>query len=328
MRWPVLVVATLTALAVACDSAAQPTDAGEASAQPPVLFGLSPSGAASDPDVLPPTAGALGSLGCGTPAKPGDIISVIETAQGERSFRVHVPVAYQPGKATPLVLNFHGYARDALQQETYSGLVPLADEETFMLVTPDGAGYPLQWNIVDVYGDSGIDDVSFTAQLVDYLAQNYCLDLHRVYATGISNGGEMAAQVGCLLPDVFAAIAPVAGVVYQACEGRPMPVISFHGTWDFNVPFETAQPAMAEWARHNGCGEEVESELVAPTVMRETYASCNRADVVLYIVEAGGHTWPDAEDDTGGVGPTTYEINANRLMWAFFQAHPILLNPG
>lgn len=85
---------------------------------------------------------------------------------------------------------------------------------------------------------------------------------------------------------------------------------------------------MADWARHNGCSEEVQSEVLSPSVSLEAYAECGGADVGLYIIEGGGRTWPDAEDDSGGVGPTTHEINANRLMWAFRQAHPLPPGPG
>jgi len=46
--------------------------------------------------------------------------------------------------------------------------------------------------------------------------------------------------------------------------------------------------------------------------------------VVLYTIEGGGHTWP------GGtplpewlLGPMSRSVDATRLMWAFFRAHPV-----
>jgi len=58
--------------------------------------------------------------------------------------------------------------------------------------------------------------------------------------------------------------------------------------------------------------------------MGTTLTNCaGNADVILYAVEGGGHTWPG-----GGalpewwVGRTTREINATRVMWAFFVQHP------
>jgi polyhydroxybutyrate depolymerase len=46
------------------------------------------------------------------------------------------------------------------------------------------------------------------------------------------------------------------------------------------------------------------------------------ADVVLYTIEGGGHTWPGGKDlPEWLVGPTTHEVNATRLMWEFYLQH-------
>ena len=64
---------------------------------------------------------------------------------------------------------------------------------------------------------------------------------------------------------------------------------------------------------------------VAADVTRRSYSRCaDRADVVLYAIEGGGHTWPG-----GGalpewfVGSTTQSIDAAELMWEFFRDHPL-----
>jgi polyhydroxybutyrate depolymerase len=138
-----------------------------------------------------------------------------------------------------------------------------------------------------------------------------------VFATGLSNGAEMASQVGCFLGDRFAAIAPVAGILFQGCSGPPLPVITFHGTDDFNVPYESALEAVPEWARHNGCDETPSSRRVGDQVLLDEYAGCE-APVVFVTLEGAGHTWPGAEDAAGGVGVTNHEISANEAMWGFF----------
>jgi len=140
-----------------------------------------------------------------------------------------------------------------------------------------------------------------------------------VFATGLSNGAEMAAQVGCMLPDVFAGIAPVAGIEYQGCEGPPVAVVTFHGTDDFNVPYDSAPGAVAEWARYNGCPSEPETVRVGAEVVREAYFGCDGQPVVFYTLEGAGHTWPGAEDNAGGAGPTNHEISASELIWEFFR---------
>ena len=275
------------------------------------------------PPVIPSAIASAGSRTvCSSPHGAGDFVETVASGGDERTYRLHVPTSPN-GDRLPLVVSYHGYGRSAEDQERYSGLVPVADREDFILVTPEGEGDPQEWQVVDVYDDSTTADITFTADMVAQLEGELCIDTARIYATGISNGAEMASQVGCYLPNVFAAIAPVSGVVYQGCDGLPEPVISFHGTADENVPFETAPPAMADWANHNGCGTDIDETQVSTNVTRESYSGCGANDVVLYVIDGGGHTWPDAEDYApgGGAGPTTHEINANDLIWQFFEQH-------
>jgi polyhydroxybutyrate depolymerase len=56
------------------------------------------------------------------------------------------------------------------------------------------------------------------------------------------------------------------------------------------------------------------------------YRCRSRADVELYRIAGGGHTWPGSRFSSAigaFVGPTTTSIEADALMWAFFQAHPL-----
>ena len=49
-------------------------------------------------------------------------------------------------------------------------------------------------------------------------------------------------------------------------------------------------------------------------VTRETYTTCRgRADVVLYKVAGGSHSWPG-----GNGGDATQEVSATELIWEFF----------
>lgn len=278
------------------------------------------------PDASPAGIATLGRVtsektvttaACGPLHPSGDFI---ESLNG-RAYRLHVPASASDGSLMPLVVNFHGYARTAADQELYSQLVPLADREGFVLVTPEGSGQPQGWDIVGIYDENGVDDVAFTAALVSQIESELCVDTNRIYATGISNGAEMAAQVACDLPTIFAAVAPVAGVVYQDCS-TSVPLIAFNGTADENVPIAWAFPALAGWAATNGCSYTIEVQAVSDHVEHRTYTGCGLDSVEFYVIGGGGHTWPGAADNAGGVGPTTHEISAGELMWQFFQAHP------
>jgi hypothetical protein len=112
--------------------------------------------------------------------------------------------------------------------------------------------------------DPETSDVTFLTALVRDLAGRYCVDLSRVYATGVPGGGRMASQLACDASRVFAAIAPVAGLRYPSpCPAaRAVPVIAFHGTADLIDPFggngaaywTYSVPTAAHlWAAHDHC---------------------------------------------------------------------------
>jgi polyhydroxybutyrate depolymerase len=255
-----------------------------------------------------------------------------------RSFRLHVPSGYDPNVATPLVLNFHGFGSNANEQDRYSGFPALADREGFIVATPDGTNSPRRWYIYGEREAGYVDDFAFVEGLIDHLSASLCIDAARIYATGISNGGGMSAQLGCKLNERFAAIAPVAGSPYAdaACRGKgPMPVISFHGTDDESVPFaggaggrlglplNSVRDNLRDWARHNGCNLTLQTQRIATDVVLEAYGGCtDGADAQLYVIEGGGHTWPGADRNIERLGHTTQSISATEVAWAFFEAHP------
>ena len=341
-----ILVAGLLALALVAVAAAFERPWQSGSGPPPAIFVRQRSSAVGAPariavpheeqhglgdiapafvNVVPTAVQRPGSEGCGSAFIYGDFVETLSVQGEDRSYRLHIPYLYNPLDPAPLVLSFHGSGQSALAQETYSRLDTISDREGFVLVTPEGNGNPRGWDIPGIYHDDGFDDVNFTVLLVAKTKLALCIDPDRVFATGMSNGAEMAALAGCRQPDIFAAVAPVAGVIFDGCESPGLPIIAFHGTADENIPFEYAPEAVAEWARADGCVSGPNREQVTEHVAAVAYADCDGRDVILYVIEGGGHTWPGAEDDAGGAGPTTHEIDANELIWAFFVAHPRLL---
>lgn len=328
LRPPLLALVVTAVLLSGCEEsarvsptapAATPTSAAPAAptAQPsPPAFGQR----GRVPSQPPPF---MSSAGCGMPASAGDSIETVEIGALPRTYRLHVPPTYRLRRATPVVLNFHGSNRTAAAQEEYSGLWRVADRAGFILIGPESPWG--EWDIGGWEAGGDADDLAYVQAILAQVSARLCIDPARIYATGFSNGAEMASLVGCRMADVFAAIAPVAGVEFdEDCGERPMPVLSFQGTEDYNVFFEDAPPAMADWAEHNGCGAAISVKPISASVRREAYDGCGTADVVLYIIEGGGHTWPGAADDAGGVGGigfTTHDIDANDLIWQFFSAH-------
>jgi polyhydroxybutyrate depolymerase len=81
------------------------------------------------------------------------------------------------------------------------------------------------------------------------------------------------------------------------------------------------------WAARNGCASEPEPIPSQGDVRGIRYTACeDGAEVILYTIMGGGHTWP------GGpriyVGRTSQDIHASTAMWNFFHRHPIPSPPS
>ncbi|HEU0075813.1 MAG TPA: PHB depolymerase family esterase [Dehalococcoidia bacterium] len=287
-----------------------------------------PGNAPANASERPPAAS------CDAAAATGPSIETLESGGTQRSYRLFVPSSYDASTPMPLVLNFHGFGSNALEQERYSDFPALAEREGFIVATPDGTNSPQRWYIYGQLEPGYVDDFGFTGELIDAISARYCIDSSRVYATGISNGGGITSLLGCRLNDRIAAIAPVAGSPYSppACSGAgPMPVVAFHGTDDALVPFEggpggrlglpinPVRDNMRGWAEHNGCDLTLQTRRIAGDVVLESYGGCNGgANVQLYVIEGGGHTWPGASRDLAALGSTTHSVSATELAWRFF----------
>lgn len=287
--------------------------------------------------VLP--AAAQDSPGCGiVPAETGVTSGQIESGGLTRSYRLYIPSGYDPARPTPLVFSLHGFSSNPGQQARFSEFDDVAEDETFIAVYPQGTGVPLRWNagIRGLNTSDTVDDVAFISDLIDHLEQTLCIDAARIYMTGLSNGGGMSHRLACEMADRVAAVGTVAGAYpdpeANTCEpARPVPVIAFHGTADPIVPYEGSgglPPVLswaAAWAERNGCDLPPERLPASGAVTGARYSGCDGdAEVVVYTIDGGGHTWP------GGpalpvfiVGSTSDDIDASRVIWDFFQAHPL-----
>ena len=160
-----------------------------------------------------------------------------------RTFILYVPESYQADVPAPLVLNFHGYTSNNLEQMFYGDFRPIADTAGFLIVHPMGTVDLLgntHWNVG--WGSSTVDDVGFTNALLDTLSAEYNINQDRIYSTGMSNGGFMSYRLACELSNRIAAIASVTGAMTintpSTCSPEhPMPVMEIHGTADSTVPY-------------------------------------------------------------------------------------------
>jgi polyhydroxybutyrate depolymerase len=308
-------------------------------------------GAASGPTTTTtaPRTESTRSSGCGT--------STVGAGQtrvdlGDRWYLRHVPPAHDGTTPVPLVLDLHGYAEGATLHTAFSGLGPYGDEKGFVTVTPQGRGAVPRW-------DAAVDteDTTFLEAVLDDAERALCIDLDRVYVAGMSMGAFMTSALVCTDADRFAAAAPVAGIrdVKGCAPSRPVPVVAFHGTDDQIVAYDGGygpgvanlpngaggtigpgavdatkdEPSIEEitaaWAGRNRCKDDPSSDLVAADVTLLSWSCPRGAEVELYRVEGGGHSWPGSALSRSAeqiVGHTTMSISATETMWAFFAAHP------
>jgi polyhydroxybutyrate depolymerase len=277
----------------------------------------------------------------------------VRVAGVTRTVVVHVPTRYSATRPQMLVLNLHGSGSTALAQELFTGMDAAADARDFVVAYPEGAirsGSGFDWNVPDepLFGAGPVpagspDDVTFLTSLVRVLERRYCIDTTRVDATGFSGGARLASQLACDAATVFAAVAPVSGLRFPApCPTRrPVPVLSFHGTanpvdpylghgqayWTYSVPV-----AAARWAARNRCAVHPAVTAPAAGVTLTRYLRCAAgATVALYTLAGEGHEWPDGptlrRSLTRVLGPQTTAVDANRVIWAFFEAHPMPRRP-
>jgi polyhydroxybutyrate depolymerase len=256
----------------------------------------------------------------GVATAAGTMVETLQVAGETRSYRVHFPA--KGNGPYPIVFSFHGLNSNAEQEERLSQFSALADSAGFIAVYPDGIG--AKWRFM---GRSDAD-ILFTMAIVDKLAADRPIDRRRIYATGISNGAQMAWRLACDRPSAFAALGFVSGGYFKVCgtPARP-PIILFHGTSDRLLPYDGRGMLMPVrdfaigWAEREGCSLASQGEVIyrKGDATGERWVCRPGEEVDLYTLQGKGHSWP------GSSMPawiTSRDVDATAVMWAFFQAHP------
>jgi len=236
-----------------------------------------------------------------------------------RSYRLFVPQGFGDRTRLPLVLDLHGSGGNAAGQAKTSGFETLAAKEGFAVATLQADGG--RWNVP--VADGRPDDVLYASDVIDHISRTVCIDLLRVYAAGFSGGGRMSSLLACRLNSRIAAVAPMSALRWPGpCEGRPVPIVTFHGLADTQNPYdghasgrgaewlESVPEALAGWARHNKCSSDVILEDPPGPLSTMRYAGCaDGAEVKLIRIDGLGHAW------------ARQEIDATAAMWEFFARH-------
>jgi poly(hydroxyalkanoate) depolymerase family esterase len=209
------------------------------------LLSRLPHGSAGPPTVLvQPHPG---------PVAPGQFLDCsYANAAGHRTYKLYVPTGYT-GTPVPLVVMLHGGTQSADDFAAGTRMNDQAERDRFLVAYPEQSrnanpmGY---WNWFQPADQRrGGGEASLIAGLTGQIVQRYPVDASRVYLTGFSAGGAMAAVVAAAYPEVYAAVGVHSGLPAGAAHDIPsafaamqqgpeiaggltVPLIVFHGDED------------------------------------------------------------------------------------------------
>lgn len=265
-------------------------------------------------------------------------IETIEHDGQKRQYFLYVPESYTGNDPVPLIFNFHGYTQYADNYILHSDFRPIADTAKFILVYPQGTLFNglTHWNVSGNWTQgSTVDDVGFTEAMIDTLTSEYNIDISRIYAAGLSNGGYMSFHLACQLNDKFAAIASVAATMipttFNTCNPQhPTPILQIHGTNDPLVPYNgnsisvSVDDVLQYWVNYNNCNTNpITTNLPhnpvttnGSTAQHIVYDDGdNHVRVEHFKIIGGGHEWPGSSGNM--------DINACDEIWKFFSNYDI-----
>ncbi|MDQ6436635.1 PHB depolymerase family esterase [Mesorhizobium sp. LHD-90] len=128
-------------------------------------------------------------------------------------------------EGAPLVVVLHGCTQSAAVYDQHSGWSQLADAAGFALLYPEqqrsnNPNLCFNWfQPADVKRDGG--EALSIRQMIEAMIAAHRLDRKRIFITGLSAGGAMAAAMMAIYPDVFAGGAIIAGLAYGSATTVP-----------------------------------------------------------------------------------------------------------
>ena len=267
---------------------------------------------------------------------------------GARAYKTYVP-AQDERRPRPLVVMLHGCKQNADDFAAGTRMNELADEMGFVVAYPEqavAANLSRCWNwFKSANQERDHGEPSLIAGITREVIARHNVDPRRVYIAGLSAGGAMAAIMGNLYPDLYAAIGIHSGLPFAAARDLPsalaamrglsatldpryhaaafqaVPTIVFHGDLDTTVHSRNSERVIAQ-------ARPAAKDPVAPQTVEKgeesgrRYTRITQADasgkIALehWLVHGAGHAWSGGSKKGSFTDPRGPD--ATRAMLRFF----------
>ena len=251
----------------------------------------------------------------------------------DRFYYLYKPSNLDTNSSVAVLFALHGYGSSAMTHFNYTNYEPIANENNFIVVYPQGTtnnGLNTHWNNGGWTSKSTAKDIEFIGTVINYIKNKITIDETRIYSSGMSNGGYMSYHLACNLDNTFAAVVSVTGSMtndtFDDCApSHPIAAMQIHGVQDLTVPYlgsgwsKSIDDVIDFWVRYNSCDKEPERVIKysnqTDLINFDTYASClNSVNVKLILHSGMGHNWPFIQN---------YNIDASQEIWDFVSKYDI-----
>jgi poly(3-hydroxybutyrate) depolymerase len=160
-----------------------------------------------------------------------------------RAARYQLPIGYDPAVNVPLLVSIAGTKEDQKWEDLYR-FAAQANERGWLLLSP---------NLRNLFGEvrgrtASLENQHDIIDAIQYMKAHFAVDTNRIYISGFSTGGGVAATVAAKYPHLFAAVVDWAGPTdLGEWEQQLSSLISL----DFGCPPQGPYQCPIEWQRRS-----------------------------------------------------------------------------